>query len=65
MYVAEFVAAEWLERAAFWPGLVVHSRPVGIERRIRTQRDADVELPPIPGCGRGMNNGETRVPATS
>jgi hypothetical protein len=44
MYVVEFIPAEWVERAAFWPGLVVYSRPVAIERRVRTRRAADVEL---------------------
>jgi len=43
MHVVEFIPAEWVERAAFWPGLVVYSRPVAIERRVRTRRAADVE----------------------
>ena len=44
MHVVEFIPAEWVERAAFWPGLVVYSRPVAIERRVHTRRAADVEL---------------------
>ena len=44
MHVVEFIPAEWVERAAFWPGLVVYSRPVAVERRVYTRRAADVEL---------------------
>lgn len=44
MCVVEFIPAEWVERAAFWPGLVVYSRPISIERRVHTRRAADVEL---------------------
>jgi hypothetical protein len=44
MHTVEFIPADWLERAAFWPGLTVYSRPVQIERRIQTRRAADVEL---------------------
>ena len=44
MSIVEFIPADWLERAAWWPGLTVYSRPVAIERRIRTRRAADVEL---------------------
>lgn len=44
MHVVEFIPADWLERAACWPGLRVYSRPVAVERRIRTRRAADVEL---------------------
>jgi len=44
VYTVEFIPAEWMERAAFWPGLVVYSRPVQIERRIQTRRTSDVEL---------------------
>jgi hypothetical protein len=44
MCVIEFIPAAWLERAAFWPGLVVYSRPVQIERRIQTRRTTDVAL---------------------
>ena len=44
MYVVEFIPADWVERAAFWPGLVVYSRPIAIERRLFTRRAADVEL---------------------
>ena len=44
MCIVEFIPADWLERAAWWPGLTVYSRPVAIERRIRTRRTADVEL---------------------
>jgi len=46
MHTVEFIPADWLERAAFWPGLMVYSRPVQIERRIQTRRAADVELLP-------------------
>ena len=44
MHVVEFIPADWLERAACWPGLIVYSRPVDVERRVRTRRAADVEL---------------------
>lgn len=44
MHLVEFIPAEWVERAAFWPGLVVYSRPISIERRVYTRRAADVEL---------------------
>ena len=44
MYVVEFIPAEWVERAAFWPGLLVYSRPIAIEQRVYTRRAADVEL---------------------
>jgi hypothetical protein len=44
MHVVEFIPADWLERAACWPGLTVYSRPVAVERRVRTRRTADVEL---------------------
>jgi hypothetical protein len=44
MNVVEFIPAEWLERAAWWPGLVVYSRPITVERRAQTRRAADVEL---------------------
>jgi hypothetical protein len=44
MFTVEFVPAEWMERAAFWPGLVVYSRPAEIERRVQTRRTSDVGL---------------------
>jgi hypothetical protein len=44
MYTVDFIPAEWVERAAFWPGLVVYSRPITIERRLYTRRATDVEL---------------------
>ncbi len=44
MHVIEYIPVGWLERAAWWPGLVVYSRPLAIERRIRTRRTADVDL---------------------
>jgi hypothetical protein len=44
VYTVEFVPAEWLERAVFWPGLLVYSRPVQIERRIQSRRASDVEV---------------------
>ena len=44
MHVVEFISANWLERAAAWPGLRVYSRPVAIERRVCTRRTSDVEL---------------------
>jgi hypothetical protein len=44
MHVIEFIPLDWVERAAWWPGLVTYSRPLAIERRIRTRRAADVEL---------------------
>jgi hypothetical protein len=44
MYLVEFIPADWVERAAFWPGLVVFSRPIAVERRVYTRRAADVEL---------------------
>jgi len=44
MYTVEFIPAEWIERAAFWPGLVVHSRPITIEQRAHIRRATDVEL---------------------
>jgi hypothetical protein len=44
MHVIEFVPADWLERAAWWPGLIVYRRPVEVERRVRTRRAADVEM---------------------
>jgi len=44
MHVVEFIPAEWVERAVFWPGLVVYSRPIAVERRVCTRRAADVEL---------------------
>ena len=28
----EFIPMDWLSRAAFWPGLIVWSRPFEIER---------------------------------
>jgi len=42
MHTVEFIPADWLERAAWWPGLMVYSRPVQIERRVRTRRVDDV-----------------------
>ena len=44
MHTVEFISAVWLERAAAFPGLTIYSRPVEIERRIRSRRVADVEL---------------------
>jgi hypothetical protein len=44
MHAVEFIPANWLEQAAWWPGLVVYSRPVLVERRVRTRRADDVEL---------------------
>ena len=44
MCIVEYIPADWLERAACWPGIMVYSRPLAIERRIRTRRTADVEL---------------------
>jgi len=44
MHVIEFIPADWLERAACWPGLIVYSRPAEVERRVRTLRAAGVEL---------------------
>ncbi len=42
MHVVEFIPAEWLERAAAWPGLLVYSRPAAIERRQRYRRVEDL-----------------------
>ena len=33
MHVVEFIPANWLERAAGWPGLLVYNQPAAIERR--------------------------------
>ncbi len=44
MHAVDFIPADWVERAACWPGLMVYSRPVAVERRVRTRRTADVEL---------------------
>jgi hypothetical protein len=44
MHAVDFIPADWVERAAWWPGLTVYSRPVAVERRVRTRRTADVEL---------------------
>jgi len=42
VYAVEFIPADWLERAAWWPGLVVYSRPVLIERRETVRRECDL-----------------------
>jgi len=44
MWIVEFIPSDWLERAAWWPGLMVYSRPLVIDRRIRTRRTVDAEL---------------------
>jgi hypothetical protein len=44
MHVVKFIPAEWVERAAFWRGLTVYSRPIAFERRVHTRRAAHVEL---------------------
>ena len=41
MHTIEFIPANWLERAAWWPGLTVYSRPVQIERRTVVRRACD------------------------
>ena len=41
MHTIEFIPADWLERAAWWPGLVVYSRPVTVERRQQVRRASD------------------------
>ena len=38
----EFIPADWLERAAWTPGLVVYSRPITVERRVN-ERDYSIE----------------------
>lgn len=40
-YVVEFIPLDWIERACAWPGLVVYSRPVVIERRSVIRRVGD------------------------
>jgi hypothetical protein len=39
----EFIPAEWVERAAWSPGLRVFSRPITVERRVDCRRKSDVE----------------------
>lgn len=44
----EFIPLDWLDRAAWWPGLVVYSRPVKVPafadcRRQTIRREADRE----------------------
>lgn len=37
----EFIPSEWVERACAWPGLLVYSRPIVIERRKGSRRASD------------------------
>ncbi len=38
MYEVEYVSDQYLARAAAYPGLIVYSRPMQIERRIGDRR---------------------------
>lgn len=37
----EFIPAEWVERAAYWPGLQVHSRTIRVPADCPQRRKGD------------------------
>jgi len=41
MHEVEFVSARFMEMAAAYPGMIIRSRPVMIERRFTTRRAED------------------------
>ena len=41
MHIVEFIPANWLERVAGWPGLLVYNQPAAIERQQQVRRGCD------------------------
>ena len=40
-YEVEYIPADWVKRACAWPGLIVHSRSINMERRSVIRRSDD------------------------